>query len=91
VKKGLGVSYKGVFMHNCSKEPIETEDLRLIKDKAWEFFFQYRGSDYRKSFEKYLKIIALCQGAALHYAVTHGHTKEGYSYKGVKDIDVWNK
>jgi hypothetical protein len=70
-----------------SPEPIEAEDLCAFADKALKCLSL---SD-KKDFVNSVKLIALCQGGGLHYAVTHEYAK-GYldpAKNGLKDIDIW--
>ncbi|MDR2494761.1 MAG: hypothetical protein LBD24_06020, partial [Spirochaetaceae bacterium] len=67
-----------------SQESIESEDLHIFVDKAMDCF-----CSVKKNFEKSIKLVALCQGGGLHYAVTHGYIKTEVSYPGLKDIDIW--
>jgi hypothetical protein len=73
--------------YKYSIEPIESEDLCTFGNKALECL----RSSQNKDFEKSIKLIALCQGGGLHYAVTHGYATKYFEHQknGLKDIDIW--
>ena len=75
-------------MDDYSKEPIEKQDLQIFTQRAWKVL---RGTPYGEKFSKHVILIALCQGGANHYAVTHGFAKKYLDPKkaGLKDIDIW--
>jgi hypothetical protein len=83
------VIFKEIRMSEYSCEPIEKEDLRIFADKVKEYLQspKYRGFANIDS----VKLMALCQGGGLHYAVTHGYAKRYLDPKqaGLKDVDIW--
>jgi hypothetical protein len=71
-----------------SPETIEKEDLQKFSQIAWEVL---RYTQYGRGFSKHVICIALCQGGANHYAVTHGDASRYLDPEkaGLKDIDIW--
>jgi len=71
-----------------SPESISIDDLRIFSRIAIDVLYS---SSYGAEFIKHLATIALCQGAANHYAVTHGYASRYLDPQknGVKDIDIW--
>jgi hypothetical protein len=69
-------------------EQMETEDLALVRDFALKIFERH---PYMQRFKELLVGIALCQGAANHYAICKGMAKRyaDANKSGMKDIDVW--
>jgi hypothetical protein len=67
---------------------MNSEDLARLRDFACHFFESYH---YTIKFKDQLLGIALCQGAANHYAVCQGAAKRYHDLEkcGVKDIDIW--
>lgn len=67
---------------NRSKEKINKADLKKLRELAYtdiEQFFE-RNPIYKRPYKGKEVLVALCQGAALHYI-------DGKN--GVKDFDVW--
>ena len=71
-----------------SKEMIEREDLRRFSATALDVL---SSTPYGRTYRGSLITIALCQGAANHYAVTNGYARRYLDPQrsGVKDIDIW--
>ncbi len=71
-----------------SRETIGKQDLQKFRQIAWEVL---RDTQYGREFSMHVICIALCQGSANHYAVTHGYASRYLDPKkaGLKDIDIW--